>query len=337
MAKTVLYIGNKLSSSKTNPTTHSALEEGLSAEGYKVISASPLKNKFLRLAHMKLAFFRNYREASHILIDVYSTQNFWYAVLMGMLSNFFSKKYIPILHGGDLKKRFQNSPKATQRLLKHAYYIISPSLYLKTEVEQMGFSHVKYIPNPLQLEKYKFKVRDNFKPRLLWVRAFDEIYNPLLAIKTFRLVLKIYPDAELCMVGPDKDGSLTAAKKYAKKHSLPVKFTGKLKKKEWLKLSQAYDIFINSSDIDNTPVSVIEAMALGLPVVSTNVGGIPFLIEDDRTGLLVAPNDAEAMAGKIISLLVDPAKARFLAENGREKTKEFDWDIIRGEWNKVLT
>src|SRR5690606_185979 len=119
---------------------------------------------------------------------------------------------------------------------------------------------------------------------------------------------------------------------YAKKHGLPVKFTGKLKKKEWIKLSAYYDIFINSSDIDNTPVSVIEAMTLGLPVVSTNVGGIPFLIEDGITGLLVNPNDPEGMAGKINSLLEDPAKARLLAAHGRERIKEFDWELIKAEW-----
>ena len=337
MAKTLLYIGNKLSSSKTNPTTHSLLESGLRNEGYEVISASPLKNKFLRLSHMKLAFFQNYRRADHILIDVYSTQNFWYAVLIARLARFFSKKYIPILHGGDLKKRFKNSPKATNSLLEQAHYIISPSLYLKTEVENLGFARVKYIPNPLILEKYTFKVREEFQPKFLWVRAFDEIYNPMLALRTLQLLLKAYPSAELCMVGPAKDGSLSAAKKYAKKHGLPVTFTGKLKKKEWIKLSADYDIFINSSDIDNTPVSVIEAMALGLPVVSTNVGGIPYLIEDGRTGLLVAPNDPDAMAAKVISLLENSAKAGSLATHGRQKIKEFDWELIKAEWNKVLT
>src|SRR5690606_30080645 len=187
MGETLLYIGNKLSSSKINPTTHSMLEEGLNGEGYRVISASAYKNKFLRLSHMKLAFFRNYRQAGHILIDVYSTQNFWYAVLMGRLSHFFSKKYIPILHGGDLKKRFKKSPEATKRLLEHAHYIISPSLYLKGEVERLGFSRVKYIPNPLILDRYDFKPRTNFQPKLLWVRAFDEIYNPMLALRTLRL------------------------------------------------------------------------------------------------------------------------------------------------------
>ncbi|WP_255702883.1 glycosyltransferase family 4 protein [Antarcticibacterium sp. 1MA-6-2] len=264
MGKTILYIGNKLSSSKTNPTTHATLEEGLKAEGYKVISASPVRNKILRLSHMILVFFKNFRRTDYVLIDVYSTQNYWYAVLLARLSAAFSKKYIPILHGGALKDRFNRSPNSTKKLLKNAWYIISPSHYLKEEVESLGYLNVKYIPNPLFLQKYEFKERNKFQPKLLWVRAFDRIYNPLLALKVLKILLEKYPGAELCMLGPDKDGSLEICRKFAKKNNLPVKFPGKLKKSEWAKLSVHYDIFLNSSEIDNTPVSVIEAMALGL-------------------------------------------------------------------------
>lgn len=337
MGKTILYIGNKLSSTKTNPTTHTTLEEGLKAEGYSVISASPVKNKFLRLSHMLLVFFKNVRKADFILIDVYSTQNFWYAVLLGRFSRLFSKKYIPILHGGNLKKRFIRSPKETEKLLANAFFIISPSLYLLKEVEEMGFSKVKYIPNPLFLEIYSFKKRQEFNPKLLWVRAFDKIYNPMLAIKSLELLLKDHPEAELCMVGPDKDGSLVKCRKYVTEKNLPVLFKGKLKKKDWIKLSAEYDVFVNSSNIDNTPVSVIEAMALGLPVVSTNIGGIPYLIEEDIAGLLVPPNNPEAMAESISYLLENPEKAKEFSSFGRKKIKEFDWELIKREWSKVLT
>lgn len=337
MGKKLLYIGNKLSSSKTNPTTHTTLEEGLKAEGYEVISASPVKNKVLRLSHMLMVFFKSFRRADKVLIDVYSTQNFWYAALIGRLSEAFSKEYIPILHGGDLKKRFSRSPSATRRLLQNAACIISPSVYLKEEVEKLGFGNVKYIPNPLHLEKYDFKKREYLKPKLLWVRAFDRIYNPLLAIKALEILRNPFPEAALCMVGPDKDGCLQTCRRYAEERKLPVKFTGKLKKKEWTRLAADYDIFVNSSNIDNTPVSVIEAMALGIPVVSTKIGGIPFLIEEGSTGFLVPPNDPEAMAEKILELLEHPEIAGNFSQNGMERVKEFDWELIKNEWHKVLT
>lgn len=337
MGKTVLYIGNKLSSSKTNPTTHTTLEEGLQAEGFKVISASPLNNKILRLSHMLLVFFQNYRKADYILIDVYSTQNFWYAVLIGRLSAALSKKYVPILHGGDLKKRFKKSPQASEKLLKSASFIVSPSVYLKNEVEKMGISSVKYIPNPLFLQKYSFRSREEFHPKLLWVRAFDRIYNPMLALKSLEILQKQYPEATLCMVGPDKDGCHEICRKYSAEKKLNIKFTGKLKKKEWTSLASDYDIFINTSDIDNTPVSVIEAMALGLPVISTNVGGIPYLLEDEKTGLLVPANDPGAVANAVKLLIEEPMLAKTIAAEARSKAESFDWEVIKQQWNEVLS
>src|SRR5690606_13932264 len=122
--------------------------------------------------------------------------------------------------------------------------------YLMAEVGKLGFSRVNYIPNPLFLQKYPFKERKEFHPRFLWVRAFDMIYNPILALRSLEIVRKQYPEATLCMVGPDKDGSLAKCRKYASEKNLPVKFTGKLKKKEWVRLSEDYDIFLNTSDID---------------------------------------------------------------------------------------
>ncbi len=336
MGKAILYIGNKLSKSKKNPTTHEALERGLTEEGFTIYSASHLQNKYLRLLDMFWYFLRYYRRVDFVLIDVYSTQNFWYALAIARMSKVFSKKYIPILHGGNLEKRFKDSPANSKHLLKNAHCIICPSPYLKEQVENLGYSRVHYISNPLFLAEYRFKPRPNLKPNILWVRAFDKIYNPLLALKSLEILIKDRPAAQLCMVGPDKDGSLDTCRKYAEKHKLPVSFTGKLKKKKWLALAEGYDIFINTTDIDNTPVSVIEAMALGIPVVSTDVGGIPFLIENNRSGLLVPPNDPFKMANSIENLLESPVQALELSRCAREKIAGFDWAAIKHEWRKVL-
>ena len=97
------------------------------------------------------------------------------------------------------------------------------------------------------------------------------------------------------MVGPEKDGTMASCKKLAKKHDLDVRFTGKLRKKHWAELSKNYDFFINTTSIDNTPISVIEAMSLGLAIISTNVGGMPMLIEDHHDGILTPENDENAM------------------------------------------
>jgi glycosyltransferase involved in cell wall biosynthesis len=177
----------------------------------------------------------------------------------------------------------------------HAYVNVSPSEYLKFHFEKFGISNVICIPNSINLSDYSFKERQNFAPNILWVRAFAEIYNPKMAIDVLHLLQKKHPEATLTMVGSDKDGSLEITKKYANLLNLNVTFTGKLSKKEWTNLAQNHDVFINTTHFDNTPVSVLEAIALGLPVVSTNVGGLPFLLTHQKNAFLVNDSDSSEM------------------------------------------
>lgn len=336
MARSILYIGNKLSDPKANPTSHKSLLKGLQAEGYHLFSASGFKNKYLRLIHMIFTFIIHSNKFRIVLIDVYSTQNYWYAVIIARLSRFFNKKYIPILHGGDLKNRFENSIYTSTKLLDKAYHIVSPSLYYKKEVLQLGYKHVSYIPNPIFIESYVFKKRKKFKPKLLWVRALHEIYNPLLAIKALELVLIKYPEATLCMVGPDKDGSKFFCEAYVKKNNLPVTFTGKLIKKDWTQLASNFDIFINTSNIDNSPLSVIEAMALGLPIISTNVGGIPWMVKDGEDGLLVNKAAPEEISKGVDWIIQHPKQSLELTLKAKEKILNYSWNIIKKDWKELL-
>lgn len=175
-------------------------------------------------------------------------------------------------------------------------------------------------------------------PRLLWVRAFHAVYNPVLAIDVLVGLLKDYPDAALCMVGADKDGSLQQVQQYVmEKDVLPhVQFTGYLTKKEWIVLSAMHDIFINTTDFDNMPVSVLEAMALGLPIVTTNVGGIPYLIKDGENGLLVGRGDAQGFIDAIRNLTRNHTLAEQLTMKARKDVEKLDWEEIRSQWTSII-
>ena len=139
------------------------------------------------------------------------------------------------------------------------------------------------------------------------------------------------------MIGPEVDGALVKIKQLARERNLSVNFTGKLPKEEWRAYSKTCNVFINTTNVDNTPVSVIEAMALGLPVVSTNVGGIPFLISDGVDGLLLEPQDVEAMANAIIRLKLDEELRKTLVANARAKVENFGWNVIRPKWETLLS
>ena len=234
-------------------------------------------------------------KVDYVIIDTYSTWNFYYALFVSQLCRLLNLKYIPRLNGGNLPDRLRTNKKLCSLIFHNAYINISPSLYLEAAFNKFGFDNVKYIPNALEIEKYRYIQREFNIANLLWVRSFSKIYNPCLAIHILKKLKDAGIPAKLCMVGPDNDGSLLEVKKLANKLQVDVKLTGKLNKTEWINLAKDYNIFINTTNFDNMPVSVIEAMALGLIIVSTNVGGMPFLIKNKKNGLLVPPNNVSVL------------------------------------------
>lgn len=317
-------------------TTIETLGPLLEKENFVVRYASSKKNMFFRMLDMLWSLLILRRKTNFILIDTYSTSSFWYAFFVSQLARFLQIKYIPILHGGDLPNRLKNNPLLCKMLFNNAYKNVAPSGYLLHHFELNGFSNTIYIPNTFEIDNYTYKERKVVFPHLLWVRSFARIYNPNMAIEVFKVIKNKYPEASLCMVGPDKDGCLEEAKLLAFNYGLDVAFTGKLTKREWIALSENYNVFISTTDFDNTPVSVMEAMALGLPVVTTNVGGIPFLLDDQADAILVEKGSVEQMVCAIERLCQEEALCQKLSKNARTKVARFDWQIVKEAWKNVL-
>ncbi|MFI8378774.1 glycosyltransferase family 4 protein [Leeuwenhoekiella sp. NPDC079379] len=336
MKRKILYIGNKLANKAATPTGIDTLGPNLAKAGYRLRYAGTKASKIVRFFEMLFAIIKNKSWADYVLIDTYSTQNFWFAYYSGRLCAFLNLKYIPILHGGNLPHRLASYPKSCKRLFSKSFLNVSPSIYLK-EAFEIKHLAVKHIPNAIAIANYTFKNREVIRPKLLWVRSFASIYNPLLALKLVEELRAEFPTVELCMVGPDKDGSLSNCKAYAEKNKLPVTFMGKLSKSSWIALSQNYDIFINTTHFDNFPVSILEAMALGLPVISTNVGGIPFLVKDKFTGLLVEDNAVMEFAEQVKFLVSGTKIATAISLNARHMVEKYDWEIVENKWHTILS
>ena len=334
--KKILYIGNKLSQKGKTDSTIDTLGKGLEELGFQVVYASSYKSILLRFIDMIWAVFKHRKTTDYVLIDTYSTLNFYYAFAVSQLCRWFHLKYIPILHGGNLPNRLKTSPKLSKAIFAFAYNNVAPSLYLKSHFESNSFSNVIFIPNSIKIEDYKFQKKNDPSVKLLWVRSFSEIYNPSLAIKVLKALKDENIEAELCMIGPEKDGSLESCKALAKKLALEVEFTGRLTKPQWHKKATDFNIFINTTHVDNAPVSVIEAMALGLPVISTNVGGMPFLIENKTDGILVEPNDVQAFVLAVKELTFNTKIATIIANNARRKVEDYDWNNVKYHWGNLL-
>ena len=333
--KHLVYIGNQLQLKGNTVSTIDTLGKGLEGLGYKLTYASSKKMMVLRLLDMLWTVFKHRKTADYVLIDTYSTLNFYYALFVSQWCRFLKLNYLPILHGGNLPQRLQSHPKLSQYIFNYAYINISPSAYIYECFKEKGY-HCQVIPNSLELSKYPYTERPIKTIKLLWVRSFSKIYNPTLAVDVLEQLLKKGYEASLCMVGPEKDGSLASTKAYAQSKAVAVTFTGKLSKNEWIQRAKDYNVFINTTNFDNMPVSVIEAMALGLPIVSTNVGGLPYLITNNKHGLLVQPNDTDAFVKAITVLLNNTEFTQTLTKNARAKAESFDWTVVKSEWEFIL-
>jgi glycosyltransferase involved in cell wall biosynthesis len=223
-------------------------------------------------------------------------------------------------------------------MLALADQVTTPSPYLAKAFASCR-EDLQVLPNAIETPTIAPRQRNRPQPRLIWLRAFHEIYDSVLAVETLAELRRDVPNAVLTMIGPDKgDGSRARATAAASRLCLgdAIAFEGLVAKPRVPdRLAQA-DIFLNTSRIDNLPVSVLEAMAGGLCIVSTEVGGIPDLLEHERDALLVPPGDARAMAAAVRRVLFEPGLALRLSRNARDKAASFDWNAVLPRWERLL-
>ena len=97
----------------------------------------------------------------------------------------------------------------------------------------------------------------------------------------------------------------------------------------------AFDALVLPSANEGTPVSVIEALAGGRPVVATRVGGVPDVVRDGVDGFLVEPGDIDALAERLGRLAADPALAARMGEAGRARVLErYRWNASSATWTR---
>jgi glycosyltransferase involved in cell wall biosynthesis len=248
------------------------------------------------------------------------------------------KPYVLTLHGGNLPAFARNKDNRVRRLLRRASAVTAPSAYLFEQMRQYR-QDIILLPNPLTVTKYTFRHRQHLSPNLVWLRAFHDIYNPSLAVRVVAILAKEFPAVRLVMVGPDMcDGSRESVMDLAVKLGVDdrVTCTGQVSKDEIPQWLQKGDIFLNTTRVDNTPVSVLEAMASGLCIISTNVGGIPYMLKDESNALLVPSDDHAAMAKAARRLLTEDGLAERLSGNAHRKADQFDWSNVLPRWERLF-
>ncbi|HOK46156.1 MAG TPA: glycosyltransferase family 4 protein, partial [Bryobacteraceae bacterium] len=208
--------------------------------------------------------------------------------------------------------------------------IAVPSSYLVDVFRQFGLQ-ARAIFNIVETERFPFRERNPLRPVFLSNRNLEPMYNVACTLRAFALIQRRIPDARLIVAGYGSQRSQLEA--LAQELGLrDVSFLGRVTPQEMPQVYDQADIYLNSSEIDNMPLSILEAFACGLPVVTTDAGGIPYVVEHGRTGLIVGKGDYRAMADAALRLLEDPALAAALIRNARRECSKYRWESVRQQW-----
>ncbi|HEY4176147.1 MAG TPA: glycosyltransferase family 4 protein [Kofleriaceae bacterium] len=333
----ILVVSNFLSSKGHNRAYSEDLADRLDARGQPVIRTSSEIGRVRRLVDMLTTAFRRRRDYGFALIDVFSGPAFVWAEAVAFELRRLNKPYVLTLHGGQLPAFAQRWPARVRRLLQSATAVTAPSGFLAESMRAYR-NDTRVIANALEIGDYVFSPRTRVEPRMVWVRAMHEIYNPVLAVDVLARVAAKHPTAHLVMVGPDKDGTLRSVEQRAEALGVRdrLELAGAVPRTNIPSYLADADIFLNTTNVDNTPLSILEAMASGLCIVSTNVGGVPHLLADRETALLVPPRSPVAMANAVDSILSDQALAARLSTQARVAANERRWERVLDQWDRVF-
>ena len=307
----------------------------LARDGYEVLTASRIPNRLLRLLDVATSPLRWRGRIDLLVVMVFSGPGFRLADAASAIAARLGIPVVLWLHGGNLAVFAEESPRRLRRVRRvfgRAAAWVAPSEFLAGFFRGQGFD-VRVVPNVVDIGRYAFEHRQSVAPRLLWMRTFHDLYNTFLAVEMLADLRRTHSGATLTLAGQDR-GLLKPTEELAERLGLgsAVRFAGFLNAEGKAREFPRHDVFLNTNRVDNTPVSVIEAAAYGLPVVATRVGGIAHLLRDGETGLLVPDGDAPAMAGAVRRLLDEPGLAARLSAEGRRLAESCAWESVRDRW-----
>lgn len=314
------------------------LADLLRAQGWSVITTSSAGGRWRRLAGVISTIVSRRHEYQIAHVDVYSGPAFVVAEIASMLLRILGRSIVLTLHGGALPQFAVRHGNRLRRLCRFSEAVTAPSSYLVERLPPL-YPPIRVIPNGLDLTPYEFRQRDGTRRRLVWMRGYNDLYDPGLAVETAALLARNDSGIRLFMAGTaPKEAHRKVIEEEVRNRGLgeQVEVFGPLRKHEVPAHLQRGDIFLNTSRVDNTPVSVLEAMASGSCVVSTDVGGMPYLLTDGHDGRLIHDRGAESFAATIESLFSDPARIRSISDNARSTVERFDWSVVYPLWEALF-
>jgi L-malate glycosyltransferase len=250
------------------------------------------------------------------------------AILIG---KWLGKKVVVNYRSGEAEDHLQTWPRTSIPTLLRADTVVTPSGYLVDVFAKFGIP-AESIANFVDPAAVRYRKRDVIEPVFLSNRNFQALYNVPCVLRAFAIIQRRLPNARLIVIGdgPEREHVHAVAKELQLAN---VELLGAVQPTEMGRWYDEAGVYLNASDIDNMPNSIIESFACGLPVVTTRAGGIPYVVEHERNGLMVDCGDHEALAAAALRLIDDPALARRLMTEARSDVeRQYTWEAVGERW-----
>lgn len=243
---------------------------------------------------------------------------------------------VPVIvnyHGGEADRFFATAPAWVRKSLGLADALVVPSGFLEAVFSRLGF-RPQVVPNVVDLARFRPREipADTGDPHVIVTRNLEPIYDIPTALRAFALISVRFPGARLTVAGTGPELERLRALAAEMGMADRVSFPGRIDNRDIHALYGSADVLLNPSTADNMPISLLEAFASGVPVVSTDVGGIPYLVRNGENALLVPAGDCQAMADAALAILDDPQFAARLAAGGQSTVSAYSWPRVRRLW-----
>ena len=311
------------------------LVRGLDAEGARLIKVDtnlqklrfgPLSTPLRLLVQPWVVAFRLLCALPKCeVVHIQAATNWGYLpALIGVpLARLFRKRSVLTFHSGIGPKFMDRFPWLVKMPFRFATVSAVCSRQLQDAFRERGVE-TELFYNLFDSSLFHFRPRAEIRPKIVWTRSMEALYDPMSAIRAFEIVRRQRPSAEIAMAG---DGPmLREAREYIGKHTIEgVRLLGRVSPEEVARLMDEADICLNTSRADGMPTALLEAGACGLPIVTTNVGGIASLFEDGVSAMLREADDPEALAQAMLDLLDNPDRAREMGAKAKEVIMDYTW------------
>ena len=246
-----------------------------------------------------------------------------------LIARLYRKRTVLNYHSGEAEDHLARWPSAI-RTLRLAHEIVVPSEYLVRVFARYQLP-ARAIYNTIESDVFRFRARPQLSPRFLANRNLEAHYGVDCVLRAFAIIQARLPDASLTLAGDGSQRRLL--ENLANELQLRnVEFKGQVEHSQVVALYDEANIYLNASLIDNQPLSLLEAFACGLPVITTNPGGIPDIVTNERTGLMVECGDHEGISQAALRLLNDQELAQRIISEARAECRKYSWDAVRDQW-----